>query len=575
MARVKKEASLTPEERLQAALVPDWEWPYKLPENWCWTTVGAINQYIGISVDPTKAKNEAFELYSVPSSVDDYPEIVLGADIGSTKQSVKKGDVLLCKINPRINRVWKVSKHTDNSLLASSEWIIVRNSTLISNYLMWCFRSPYFREYMLSNVSGVGGSLMRAQPKFVQGYPVPLPPLVEQQRIVDRIESLFSKLDGAKEKAQNVVDGFETRKAAILHKAFIGELTAKWREGHGAIDNTVLIDIKKLSSGWSAKEKDLLSREQAKSEVVVLDNGHEWIRCTIGAVGRVTNGSTPPRKEHKYWNGKIPWISSGEVRNNIIESSNECISEEGYVNSSVKLLPVGTVLIAMIGEGKTRGQSAILNIEATINQNVAAIVVDSKCVLPYYIWYWLQMNYAKNREKGSGSGLQALNCQRVRELDFFVPNLEEQTEVVNILKKNLEEEQQAKEAAEAVLDQIDLMKKSILARAFRGELGTNDPSEESAVELLKQVIEQEDGAAVRPKAKAKRISIPTEIKSLLSGTSEEAIVKLLLKAAPESVSIQEVMSISKKKFELMDALRNLEKKQIVLKSDSGEYSLVR
>ena len=96
---------------------------------------------------------------------------------------------------------------------------------------------------------------MRAQPKFVQGYPVPLPPLVEQQRIVDRIESLFSKLDGAKEKAQNVVDGFETRKAAILHKAFIGELTAKWREGHGAIDNTVLIDIKKLSSGWSAKEK--------------------------------------------------------------------------------------------------------------------------------------------------------------------------------------------------------------------------------------------------------------------------------------------------------------------------------
>lgn len=575
MARVKKEASLTPEERLQAALVPDWEWPYKLPENWCWTTVGAINQYIGISVDPTKAKNEAFELYSVPSSVDDYPEIVLGADIGSTKQSVKKGDVLLCKINPRINRVWKVSKHTDNSLLASSEWIIVRNSTLISNYLMWCFRSPYFREYMLSNVSGVGGSLMRAQPKFVQGYPVPLPPLVEQQRIVDRIESLFSKLDGAKEKAQNVVDGFETRKAAILHKAFIGELTAKWREGHGAIDNTVLIDIKKLSSGWSAKEKDLLSREQAKSEVVVLDNGHEWIRCTIGAVGRVTNGSTPPRKEHKYWNGKIPWISSGEVRNNIIESSNECISEEGYVNSSVKLLPVGTVLIAMIGEGKTRGQSAILNIEATINQNVAAIVVDSKCVLPYYIWYWLQMNYAKNREKGSGSGPQALNCQRVRELDFFVPNLEEQTEVVNILKKNLEEEQQAKEAAEAVLDQIDLMKKSILARAFRGELGTNDPSEESAVELLKQVIEQEEGKANRPKAKAKRILIPTEIKPLLSGANEEAIVKLLLKAAPQPVSAQTVMSISKKKFELMDALRNLEKKQIVLKSDSGEYSLVR
>lgn len=149
MARAKKEAALTPEERLQAALVPDWEWPHKLPENWCWTTVGAINQYVGISADPTKAKNETFELYSVPSSADNYPEIVLGADIGSTKQAVKKGDVLLCKINPRINRVWKVSKYTDHSLLASSEWIVVRNSRLISNYLMWCFRSPYFRGYFL------------------------------------------------------------------------------------------------------------------------------------------------------------------------------------------------------------------------------------------------------------------------------------------------------------------------------------------------------------------------------------------------------------------------------------------
>lgn len=459
-----------------------------MPENWCWTTVGAINQYEGISADPTKAKNETFELYSVPSSADNYPEIVLGADIGSAKQSVKKGDVLLCKINPRINRVWKVSKYTDHSLLASSEWIVIRNSRLISNYLMWCLRSPYFRGYMLSNVSGVGGSLMRAQPKFVQGYPIPVPPLAEQQRIVDRIESLFAKLDEAKEKAQAVVDSFETRKAAILHKAFTGELTAKWREEHYATDNTVLMDIKNYSSSWSAKEKDLLSREQAKSEVVVLDNGHEWIRCTIGAVGRVTNGSTPLRKEPKYWSGKIPWISSGEVRNNIIESSNECISEEGYANSSVKLLPIGTVLIAMIGEGKTRGQSAILNIEATINQNIAAIVVEHNCVLPYYIWYWLQMNYAKNREKGSGSGPQALNCQRVRELDFFVPNLKEQKEVVNILRKALAKEQQAKEAAEKVLDQIKLMKKSILARAFRGELGTNDPSEESAVELLKQIF---------------------------------------------------------------------------------------
>ena len=256
MAQKKKSATLTPEERLQAALVPDWEQPYKVPENWCWTRIESINQFSGKSVDPTKRPTDDFELYSVPSSAADYPEIILGSEIGSTKQSVQKNDVLLCKINPRINRVWKVVGYTEVELLASSEWIVVRNSHLNSDYLMYCFRSQFFREFMLSNVSGVGGSLMRAQPKYVQTYPIPIPPLPEQQRIVDRIESLFAKLDEAKEKAQTVVDSFETRKAAILHKAFTGELTAKWREEHGAIDNTILIDIKNYSSSWSANQNN-------------------------------------------------------------------------------------------------------------------------------------------------------------------------------------------------------------------------------------------------------------------------------------------------------------------------------
>ena len=492
MARAKKEAVLTPEERLQAALVPDWEWPYKLPENWCWTNWGECGEFVAGS--GFKNEYQGFTNYDIPfykvSSLKTANETGYLCDNTNTvDETVRKklkaalipaNSLLFAKIGEaiRLNRraISTVPCCVDNNMMAFIP--------IICQLKYAFYWSKGIDLYDFTNATTVPA----IRKTDLEKISFPLAPLAEQQRIVDRIESLFTKLDEAKEKAQAVVDSFETRKAAILHKAFTGELTAKWREEHYATDNTVLMDIKNYSSSWSAKEKDLLSREQAKSEVVVLDNGHEWIRCTIGAVGRVTNGSTPLRKEPKYWSGKIPWISSGEVRNNIIESSNECISEEGYANSSVKLLPIGTVLIAMIGEGKTRGQSAILSIEATINQNVAAIVVEHNCVLPYYIWYWLQMNYAKNREKGSGSGPQALNCQRVRELDFFVPNLKEQKEVVNILRKALAKEQQSKEAAEAVLDQIDLMKKSILARAFRGELGTNDPNEESAVELLKQII---------------------------------------------------------------------------------------
>ncbi len=193
------------------------------------------------------------------------------------------------------------------------------------------------------------------------------------------------------------------------------------------------------------------------------------------------------------------------------------------------------------------------------------------------LWYYMLSDefLLQASTAGSRSVLPKINQKELSALTVHLPtNDREQEEIARILDELFDKEQQSQEAAEAVLNQIDLMKKSILARAFRGELGTNDPSEESAVELLKQVIEQEEGKANRPKAKAKRILIPTEIKPLLSGANEEAIVKLLLKAAPQPVSAQTVMSISKKKFELMDALRNLEKKQIVLKSDS-EISLVR
>jgi type I restriction enzyme S subunit len=448
MARAKKETALTPEERLQVALVPDWDWPYKLPGNWCWTTVGAINQYVGISADPTKAKNKTFELYSVPSSADNYPEIVLGADIGSTKQSVKKGDVLLCKINPRINRVWKVSKYTNHSLLASSEWIVIRNSGLISNYLMWCFRSPYFRGYMLSNVSGVGGSLMRAQPKFVQGYPVPVPPLAEQQRIVDRIESLFAKLDEAKEKAQAVVDSFETRKAAILHKAFTGELTAKWREEHGS-------------------------------------SIRHWKECSIGDVFTHTTGKALKRNNQ---NGILKkYITTSNLYWGTFDFSE--VREMYFTNEELEKCTAkkGDLLVC---NGGDVGRAAIWNYDYDIclQNHISKLRRKTDSIsVPFFYYYFMFLKINGNIA-GRGIGIASLSAKDLLAIKVYLPSMTEQQQISHILDELFDKEQQSQEAAEAVLDQIDLMKKSILARAFRGELGTNDPSEESAVKLLKRTI---------------------------------------------------------------------------------------
>ena len=166
----------------------------ELPTGWGVGSFSQVNLYYGESIDSSNFPNEMFELYSVPNYEVGAPEIVIGQDIGSSKQSICEKDILVCKINPRINRVWITGHITPYRLLGSSEWIVFRNHLMFAPYLRYYYSSPFFRELMLSNVSGVGGSLMRAQPESVKKYPVLIPPYQEQRRIVECIDALFSSL---------------------------------------------------------------------------------------------------------------------------------------------------------------------------------------------------------------------------------------------------------------------------------------------------------------------------------------------------------------------------------------------
>jgi len=156
---------------------------------WNMVKLGSINNYQSKSINPMKEPNRKFELYSVPSYEYNYPEILTGAEIGSTKQTVQEGDILLCKINPRINRVWYVMKHTKYPLIASSEWIVIRNNDIFSDYLVWCLRSSPFRNLLETNVTGIGGSLTRVQPKQVKEYLIPLPPFETQKQIAKTLDT--------------------------------------------------------------------------------------------------------------------------------------------------------------------------------------------------------------------------------------------------------------------------------------------------------------------------------------------------------------------------------------------------
>ena len=542
MARAKKEAALTPEERLQAALVPDWEWPYKLPGNWCWTKITVITDILnGFAFKSQHYSSAGIRIIRITNVQDGFIQdkkpvyYPLESQKEITPFMLKDGDFLM-SLTGNVGRVAII----DASFLpaALNQRVaclrIKSEDSVRKEYIFYfCLQKQFVSDCIKS---AKGSAQLNMSTEWLKEYPIPLPPLAEQQRIVDRIESLFAKLDEAKEKAQAVVDSFETRKAAILHKAFAGELTAKWREEHGV-------------------------------------GVESWEKYKFNELGTLERGRSKhrPRNDPKLFGGKYPFIQTGDVARSgmYITEHTQTLSEVGAEQS--KLFPKGTLCITIAAN---IGDVSILTYDCCFPDSVVGFTPNER-TLSEYIYYLMSTLQREIEANAPATAQKNINLRILNDLLLDIPSVAEQTQIVNQVEYLFFQEQHAKEAAEIVLDQIELMKKSILARAFRGELGTNDPSEESAVELLRQVIEQEDGDVIRPKAKVKRIAIPAEIKPLLSGANEEAIVKLLLKAAPQSVSTQTVMSISKKKFELMDALRNLEKKQIVSKSDSGEYSLVR
>lgn len=176
-----------------------------------YTKIKNINEYVSESINPMKTPDTVFEMYSVPIYETGHPEYLRGSEIASNKTIVRKNDVLLCKINPRINRVWVVGDESQYQNIASSEWIVIRTSEYNPEFLAWYFRNPKFQKLMMSEVTGIGGSLTRAQPKVVAEYPVPVLPRLEQDAIAEVLNRVNDIINGRKRELQILDDLVKAR----------------------------------------------------------------------------------------------------------------------------------------------------------------------------------------------------------------------------------------------------------------------------------------------------------------------------------------------------------------------------
>jgi type I restriction enzyme S subunit len=370
-------------------------------------------------------------------------------------------------------------------------------------------KNPRYWYYKLRQLNLGKLNKSTAIPGFNRGdayaLMIMVPPIAEQKRITDKLDVVLTHLDICRERLDRTQRILKQFRQSVLTAATHGRLTAKWRLGQSIKED--------VDSVYAYLEKNLEKlqeklRGKRIEEIVTLYNSISynsdslpdgWANCPVGMIGIVSNGSTPLRAERNFWEGHIPWVSSGEVKNCIIHKSNECISELGFQSTSVRILPVGSVLIAMIGEGKTRGQSAILEIEATINQNIAAVVPFADGLISKYLWYSFQEKYEENRREGNGTGPQALNCQRVRELTLNLPPLAEQHEIVKRIEALFSVADRLEARLATACTTVDRLTPALLAKAFRGELVPQDPGDEPASELLARLAASRAAETAKPR----------------------------------------------------------------------------
>ncbi|WP_297143389.1 restriction endonuclease subunit S [uncultured Eubacterium sp.] len=321
--------------------------------------------------------------------------------------------------------------------IVSPAYIVLTNESDDNRFYYYFFISMYYNE--IFNRLGDNGVRSSLNAQDLLSVPIVNISSDTQHRIADFLDDKCGKIDRYIEKLQQIIDKLKEYKQAVITEA--------------------------VTKGLDP-------------DVPMKDSGIEWIGMIpehwdvpeIKYLVRIASGGTPDRNHPEYWNGNIPWIKTGELQNDIITNAEEYITEEGLNNSSAQVFNINTILVAMYGQGKTRGMTALLKTPASTNQACAGLTVTNSNVQIEYLWQCLIGAYDAIRSEAAGSGQPNLSATLIGNFHIALPPIEEQGLIVEYIKDRTVEIKSTIHKAEKLLEKLTEYKKSLIYEAVTGKL---------------------------------------------------------------------------------------------------------
>ena len=476
-----------------------------LPRGWMISTLEQVTSPRGLKVKPTNMPGTSF-IGMVHIEAHTMKLLGMGQtdDIKSAGSYFAQGDVLYGRLRPYLNKVYM----PEFEGLASGEFIVFREHPFLDNaYLKYFLNQIEFATYATRLNAGD-----RPRVEFGQlaDYPFPLAPLPEQHRIVAEIEKQFTRLDASVDALKRAQANLKRYRASVLKAACEGKLVpteeglarSEGRDYEPADRLLERILIERRAKWESQKKRRGKYKEPVAPDTSELPDLPEgWVWSNIGQLAPVGTGSTPlTSKPQFYEGGSVPWTTSAALNMPYIRTPNGFVTEDAVRECNLSFYPPNTLLVAMYGEGKTRGKCSQLLVRSTINQAIAAIALEGSAAnCRHFTKVFLDKNYEETRRLSSGGVQPNLNLGLVRQINVPLPPLAEQRRIAAEVERRLSVIQQAEAAVEVGLKRAERLRQSILKQAFSGKLVPQDPNDEPASVLLERIRAEREAAEAAAK----------------------------------------------------------------------------